>query len=59
MVRSEIISKLFSKLNKKLSESFLDEVMDKCYIYGSSKFVSFIVNIVKLNVDPITKKKFV
>ena len=50
--------KLSRMINKKLSENLID-VLNKCYIYGFGPFLTTIYNIIKCQLDPVTKKKII
>ena len=50
---------LFKKINKIINNSGDKEVLDRCYIYGTSKFIQKMFNIVKVFLLPMTRKKIV
>ena len=49
--------KLFNKLNKKLSNN-LEDVLKICYVYGRGILLTSVINIIRLQLNPVTKKKF-
>ena len=51
---------IFKKLSRMINNNSGDkEVLDRCYIYGTSKFIKRMFNIVKVFLLPTTRKKII